>query len=178
MNVTNYNHQLIRGASENSVNATVLKSVKNRSKQQTTNSANTTTPSRRKTDRIQISKTGESLATISEAEIQQNTAHVENRELILQTVLQHVIDSEMTTEEEIKNYNTKEQKQQPFKNSVINNSNTGTKTGKTNVSNSTTNFSEFSMPSQDNRINSVISKYKAAQNFMAQMESQSINSTA
>lgn len=179
MNVTGYNQQLTRGASENNVNATGVKSVKNRSKQQRTNSAGTTTPSRRKTDKIQISKTGESLATISEAGIQQNTAHVENRELILQTVLQHVIDSEMTTEEEIKNYKAKEQKQHAFKNSVENHSNAGAGTGETSkITNSVTNYSEYLMPSQNHGIDSVISKYKEAQHFMAQMESQSINSTA
>jgi hypothetical protein len=179
MNVTGYNQQLTRGASENNVNATGVKSVKNRSKQQRTNSAGTTTPSRRKTDKVQISKTGAALARASTAGIQQKTAHDEKSDLISQTAIQNVIDSEMTAEEKQKGNKATRQKQGIFKNSVENHINTGTRTGETSkITNSATNYSEYLMPSQNHGIDSVMSKYKEAQDFMAQMDSQSINSTA
>jgi hypothetical protein len=179
MNVTGYNQQLIRGASENNVNATGLKSVKNRTKQQRANSGGTTTPSRRKTDKVQISKTGASLATASTTGIQQKTAHSEKSDLISQTAIQHVVDSEMATEEQGKDHKATRQKQSIFKNSVENHSNPGANTGETGkMANSATNFSEYLMPSQNHGIDSVMSKYKEAQDFMAQMDSQSINSTA
>lgn len=179
MNVTSYNQQLIRGASENNANATGLKSVRNRSKQQRTNSADTTTPKRRKTDKVQISKTGASLAKTSTTGIQQKTFHAEKSDLISQTAIQHVIDSEMTMEEKLKDNKAKRQKLHALKNSVENHSNPGTNTGETGkITDSATNFSEYIMPSQNHGIDSVMSKYKEAQNFMAQMDSQSINSTA
>ncbi len=57
--------QLIRIVSENAVNITGLKSVKDRTKQQKTNSTGTTTQSERKADTVQISKTGAVLAITS-----------------------------------------------------------------------------------------------------------------
>ena len=118
MNVTSDSQQLVRGASENAVNTTGLKSVKDRTKQQKTNSTGTTTPSARKTDTVQISKIGAELSRASSASIGINSM-------------------EPSTDQS----------------------------------------------SEDRRISSggiesVMARYKEAQNFMAQIESGSINSTA
>ncbi len=175
MNVASYNQQLIRGASESNVIATGLKSVKNRTKQQRTNSADTTTPKRRKTDKVQISKTGAALARASTAEAKKEAAHATKRE----TVIQHIVGSEVTTEEKRKSHKATRQRQSIFKNSVENHSNPGANNEKTSkITNSATNFSEYLMPSQNHGIDRVMSKYKEAQGFMAQISSESINSIA
>lgn len=118
MNVTSDSHQLIRSASESTVNTTGLKSVKDRTKDQKTNSTGAATPSERKTDTVQISKIGAELSRASSA------------------------------------------------GSVINSMEPST-----------------DMSAEDRKISSggiesVMARYKEAQNFMAQISSESINSTA
>ncbi len=118
MNITSDNQQLIRSAPENTVNTTGLKSAKDHTKPQKTNNVGTATQSERKTDTVQISKTGAELSRLS----------------------------------------------------------------------STTSGNDSMEPSTDMRseekgissggIESVMARYKEAQNFMAQIESGSINSTA
>ena len=65
MNVTSDSQQLVRSASENTVNTTGLKPVKDRTKQLKTNSTGAATQSERKTDTVQISKTGAELSRAS-----------------------------------------------------------------------------------------------------------------
>ena len=110
--------QLIRIASENAVNTTGLKSIKDRTKQQKTNSTGTTTQSERKADTVQISKTGAALAIASSTTI-----------------------------------------------------------GINSIVPSTDKRSEYKRISYEG-IESVMVRYKEAQNFMAQIESESIDRTA
>ncbi len=65
MNVTNDSQQLTRSTPESAVNATGLKSVNDRAKEQKINRTDTTTQSERKTDTVQISKTGAELSRVS-----------------------------------------------------------------------------------------------------------------
>ncbi len=118
MNVTSDSHQLIRSASESAVNTTGLKSVKDRTKQQETNSTGTATQSVRKTDTVQISKMGAELSRASSA------------------------DSGINSME------------------------------------SSTDKSAEDRRISSGGIESVMARYKEAQNFMAHISSESINSTA
>lgn len=118
MNVTSDSQQLIKSASESAVNTTGLKSVKDRTKQQRTNSTGTATQSERKTDTVQISKIGAELSRASSA------------------------DSSINSME------------------------------------SSTDKSAEDKRISSGGIESVMARYKEAQNFMAQISSESINSTA
>jgi len=118
MNITSDNQRLIRSASENNVNATGLKSVKDRTKQQKINSTGTTTQSERKTDTVQISNIGAELSRASSATTGINS--------IVASVDERAEKKKISA----------------------------------------------------GGIESVMARYKEAQNFMAQIASESINSTA
>lgn len=118
MNVTSDSQPLVRGASENAVNTTGLKSVKDRTKEQKINRTGTSTQSESKSDTVQISKTGTELSRASSAA-----------------------------------------------------------SGNDSMKPSTDVRSEERRVSSGG-IESVMARYKEAQNFMAQIESESINSTA
>ena len=65
MNITSANQQLTKSASENAVNTTGLKSIKDRTKEQKLNRTGTTNQPGRKSDSVQISKTGAELSRAS-----------------------------------------------------------------------------------------------------------------
>ena len=115
MNITSANQQLTKSASENAVNTTGLKSIKDRTKEQKLNRTGTTTQPGRKSDSVQISKTGAELSRASSGNGSMNPA------------------TDVRSEER------------------------RVSTG---------------------GIESVMARYKEAQNFMAQIDSGSINSTA
>ncbi len=114
MNVTSANQQLTKSASENAVNTTGLKSIKDRIKEHPINRTGTTAQPGKKSDSVQISTTGAELSRASSGNDSMNPS------------------TDVRSEER-------------------------------RVS--------------SGGIESVMARYKEAQNFMSQIESESINST-